>query len=334
MRRAAWWPVLLVLASCAAKTDTSVLVTVTWSGSPDIFVLEFDGPTEKTRLPANVPSEPLGSGQTARILVSDDQVGKTLGIVVRGLNRDLVAKFEGMGLSPTIVKNEEVPLSVTLGRVESDAGVADAGTPDAGSPDSGVCFGPVQPRDAGGTGVVLVACNASGTSNCQFCGIAADRCLNGQCSCGGKGACPLGTRCFHTADGNAACVCDQASNCQGCCGGNACHPFSEQAADRCGTAGNECKACNSSSTCNSGLCVGTIQLCGAQKCASSGDCVAKGWPTCGDGTAGQACAACDITRSNGCENGLGACACGSGKQCAADEVCFGLADGGGVCRVR
>jgi hypothetical protein len=155
-------------------------------------------------------------------------------------------------------------------------------------------------------------------------------CNGGICACGNSPQCPDGTRCL-----NNACVCDNVSCPNGCCGeslcqkpsltmcgigGHACAPCSTELADGC-TQG-KC-TCGGGSPCSSGQhCVGGKCVCDAQSCP--GCCVSNvcmpqvSASACG--LPGAQCVKCEVSRANGCTNGL--CTCGANAQCGTGQICL------------
>ncbi len=295
----------LLLSACGTRVETSLLVTVNWSDAPDLVVLEFIGPSagQSIRLPSALPTDALTSGQTARILVSDAQVGQMLTLTVNGLNRDFAVVSTGTAQSPTVAQNKELAMAVTLEK--------------AAPPDAGVCLGPIEVRPA--TGVFVVGCSSG--ASCLACNATADRCVNGACSCGDSGApCGPGLLCVRNATG-ASCVCSLLSGCQGCCSATgACLPYAtSQTKTACGAAGNTCVDCpGPANQCAQGVCTARVSCTSGAACASANECGLTSFPSCRE-PIGR-CVACDVFRSNKCA--ATGCACGNSEACSGAQRCL------------
>jgi hypothetical protein len=273
-----------------------------------VFALEFDGPMmkQKTTLPVGVPTNALSPPQTARILVPAVDVGQTLELTVKGLNRDSALVLTATSTSPVVVENQETSMTVTLG----------APPPvDAGSPDAGYCLGPIQVTSL--AGFYVVGCEAAAT--CSACGVGADRCVAGACACGTGAPCGAGLMCVRDNTGVASCRCNQFSGCQGCCASDQkCVPLADEGDARCGAGGFACEACAALFSCTLGVC-GVGSACKvANKCASGKQCVSAMAPNCG--APGDRCVSCDLYRSNGCLP-TGECGCGGLASCPKAQVC-------------
>jgi hypothetical protein len=175
----------------------------------------------------------------------------------------------------TVRFQEEVDVTVRLEPTSppthnTDGGIGgkDGGTgdiPDAGfcpnCPD-GCCMGGVCTtrtfNTCGSGGVACTTCSSSTANSCAAegycaCGpgpacdpLLADRCVSGQCRCGGGSQCGFGQQCVQ-----GTCVCNS-SSCGGCCSNNVCYPGT--ARDRCGASGAICRKCDQACL-NGGACL-------------------------------------------------------------------------------
>jgi hypothetical protein len=85
-----------------------------------------------------------------------------------------------------------------------------------------------------------------------------------------------------------------------------------------GSPGAQCdQVCGAGQVCQDGECVCEPSTCAG--CCTATTC-STSWPSCGLG--GGACTACDQARTDRCDD-AGACVCGSGAPCPADQTCVG-----------
>ncbi len=132
-------------------------------------------------------------------------------------------------------------------------------------------------------------------------GCSADSCEDGCCA---QGACVSPTTAAQCGKGGAACVACEATLADRCADGSC----------RCGGG----PACGAGQKCESGKCVCDPATCAG--CCEGGACKLNAFPQCG--VNGEACKACDATRTDRCLNG--GCGCGPlGGECAAGQRCNG-----------
>ena len=329
----------------------------------------------------------LKSPLTARILLKDQLGGQTLVLSVFGIDAlgerieygtDTDTVVTGREVEMT-VEMKRFDLGSGGGAGGGSGGGGGAGGagggggivgPDAGPTDGGAvrcqcvggcCYpgfstcampvvftGPIP--DAGPKLVLaIVACGGKNGESCTFgCDpVRATRCEGSACRCGNEEACKNGLRCAEVTAGSYACVCDNFSQCSGCCqagdAGFTCRgqfPAPDTTYGACGAAGNPCAACTGVSPTQRcvfqaglqgtpGACSSSVQ-CGAcvgkDSCCTHMACAKTGFPTCRAGDS-SACVACDLLRADRCGGPLGGCMCGSEASCPFFQTC-GRRDGG------
>ena len=221
--------VVLPAIACRDVTrlhGTSVVVTVD-AKSFDVDQLEYRGLEADTELfPASLRPEvaagPLPSISVVRVLLPDSLDGKTIDVLVRGLNQGTVLA-EGRG-RVVVVKGVEKPVSVELAGMS--VGGCDGCTGCCSNGNTCVTPGPAS---CGVNGAACTTCDARTTNECGAdgrcaCGasppctlaIGADNCNAGTCHCGTGPACEPGVECLQRV-----CQCTAAS-CAGCCMGGRC----------------------------------------------------------------------------------------------------------------
>lgn len=340
------------------------------------------------------PSPPattrLKSPETARILLQDSLRGQTIDLSVFGFD-NFNERVEYGAASGKVVEGREVDVTVNMkplnlgtgggagggaggagggGVIALDAGVPDGGVPGQCTcttgcclPGETACFPPIVTVFPLGTVglpnlvVGIVACGAKSGGICTLgCDpLRANRCDNtGQCRCGPQPACKHGMRCGETAAGTFACVCDQFSQCSGCCGpvpgGTGPNGIGCRGPDQadltnftaCGAAGNVCAVCTGIAGVDPqcvfgpdvtggspGACSNSVQCVGckdASQCCTHLSCATIAFPTCRSPNS-RSCIACDVIRSDQCRPGEG-CGCGPGPQCPPLQSCRHPPSGG------
>lgn len=343
-----------------APNGTSLFVTVRWNADTSIYALYFTGQVEgrdafpRSYRPETFPSTPLSVPEKVRVLLADDLVGQAVTVEVYGYDQDGNLKAFGQAVSPAIVANDEVTLTVLLDQAYTpdDAGVTDAGAPDAGTKDGGTatdggsgppdagcgcttgccsavgkCAAPAKVAVASGVTVTAAPCGPANSMCGQICDpMLANACVNGACACGTGPACGGGQRCADKGGGTFGCICDLTSNCKGCCKSNQCVATGTNSPD-CGNAGNQCQQCSGGAVCNSnGACVGGTNnpTCGTNQCRTDEQCYSMptpSFPTCRSTTSVLGvCVACDGLRADRCTS-FGTCACGVSGTCAQHQYC-------------
>ena len=333
--------------------------------------------------PAVAGGDDLPSPQTVRILLNDNLAGTHVVLTVYALDAEGEVAEDGtatvkvvLGVETDVTVNMK-PFELPDAGSGPDAGFVDAGSFDASLPDGGVatcgctttcCVPGINPPDGG-------SCASFGSSvfafdggllpplqfTLQFCGTPKSLCVPGDrcdvsrastcmptdagptCSCGSLGAqCSQGERCADVK-GTMTCVCDQFSDCSGCCNRNAsgsqCR--ASPTAFACGAAGLTCEACAVGALgCNqpgagTGVCNNSISCAGCTSttgCCSGTKCASAIWPTCRalalQSNTGAVCQACDVARTDRCSSN-GQCACGDKAPCGSGQYCHPPDGGGG-----
>lgn len=347
--------------SCGAVKmtgPTALVLEVYFSEARGAKALVISGTAEVDGVPVNVfptsqrPEQLTGAAfpvpQTVRILLNDSRAGMPLQLTVIGINAD-GDPVEAATQTVTPVAQTETTVTITLkpftDTVEPDGGVvADGGvtTFDAGAPDAGVrctcatgccdssgrCASPISLQLGSRTMLTIVLSGRTG----EFCnGLCspgkASQFANNTCLCGSTPACGDGVRCQgQTTSGR--CVCDTSSGCRGCCANGTCDTGR---ALLCGSAGNQCTRCEGTGNvcqltgrCSVNMCPPPSSSNQGQCCSGSGPITAQ-FPTCASATGD--CVACDVLRSSTCRpvavGSLGQpCGCGTGAQCASNQLCL------------
>lgn len=317
--------------------------------------------------PEQVSETQLPTGQSVRVLLDDSLGGSVVTFTVVGFSADNTALEQG-SVRVTVVAKQEVVETVRLSLYEDaeDGGLGTGGgTANGGGAGGGAATG--GGRTDGGARLDGGAADAGPACGCltgccdergecvgafqtpgefsmryvpagnpkEFCKglcnpVTSDRWSPAldACGCGSGKACDRGQRCDLSKQ---QCVCDLASNCQGCCSGTTCLGALANA-QHCGAGGLVCDACTSGSTpaCVLGVCSGggcaTVDR---SKCCSGSGQDEVEFPTCRRLTG--TCEACDRARSDRCSADVGltgsGCGCGLGKSCGINQVCW-LVNGG------
>lgn len=342
-------------AACGARSPygTSLHVTVSFPESAKLTQLRFRGLTGEspafptTLRPEAASATTLASPQAVRALLSDALAGTPVRVRVEGLDGTGAVVLAGEATSPSLVRGDEVAMTVTLGTDALDGGGWPSGTgggtgSDGGSgagtgggtggaPDAGpaaycdcattccsaanLCIAAVPLAVSATRTVSLVGCGQED----QPCSFACDplktsQCIGRQCLCGNV-VCGPGQRCASDGAGGVACVCDRESNCHGCCDGATCVQI-QAGTTTCGTGGSQCHACGAGKVCGAdGTCTGTT--CDAGACRTADGCELPAFPTC---VSSGNCTACDPVRSDRCGQ-PGACRCGANAACVSTQYC-------------
>ena len=352
---------------------------------------------EATYRPMTPAATSLVSPQRVRVFLGDELGGDKVTVSLYAVDRE--GALVQFGFKSVVVeRGREVEVKIEMepfdlptgdgGTPEPDAGFFDAGYIDAGRlqdggvlqctcdggccfPGTSTCVSPISAIIDAGAGIapLVFTFNLCGPSG-AFCSLAlcdttrTNLCVNGTCSCGKSGSpCPQGTRCSVRPDGQATCVCDPFSQCNGCCNpsgvpGVACVNGNALSRVACGSAGQACQPCGvGSGTGGTGLLdAGTINcqqgtaavppveqlgVCststscagcsGASQCCSEMKCGPAGWPRCKRPNA-NVCLACDLLRTDSCSAPLG-CACGKETMpCSNQQFCDRAAPNGPRCK--
>jgi hypothetical protein len=204
--------------------------------------------------PHLLPEQPerlLQSGETLRVLLEDAPNGAVATVYVEGLsNNGTVARGEG-----SVPLRDGYEMDITVRLEPSSSPGADGGSsfcPScAGCCYQGTCTTSTF-NTCGTGGINCVMCDPARTDTCDPRGVcacgtgpactwpAADRCVGGQCMCGGGAACGPGQECV-----DGACRCTS-NTCSGCCSNNVCMPGTTR--DMCGKGGQACSRCNKTCT--------------------------------------------------------------------------------------